>query len=150
MEDITASNPDFKDQTDGLNALFRDYANSIIRGASYNAFQEMMRPFLKFQGTDVEVEGLLLSATVSNISENWPEVNRKYFMILIYNFKIISQVPQLASNIYRWVTNHFNVTTQQMETYNDQMPDDVITDDSLPDLEMSSDDEDNIMNRVDH
>ena len=71
-------------------------------------------------------------------------------MILIYNFKIISQVPQLASNIYRWVTNHFNVTTQQMETYNDQMPDDVITDDSLPDLEMSSDDEDNIMNRVDH
>ena len=37
-----------------------------------------------------------------------------------------------------------------METYNDQMPDDVITDDSLPDLEMSSDDEDNIMNRVDH
>ena len=42
--------------------------------------------------------------------------------------------------------------TQQMETYNDQMPDDVITDDSLPELEMSSDDddEDNIMNRVDH
>ena len=71
-------------------------------------------------------------------------------MSLIYNFKIISQVPQLASNIYRWVTNNFNVTTQQMETYNDQMPDDVITDDSLPDLEMSSDDEDNIMNRVDH
>ena len=56
----------------------------------------------------------------------------------------------MASNIYRWVTNNFNVTTQQMETYNDQMPDDVITDDSLPDLEMSSDDEDNIMNRVDH
>ena len=58
----------------------------------------------------------------------------------------------MASNIYRWVTNNFNVTTQQMETYNDQMPDDVITDDSLPELEMSSDDddEDNIMNRVDH
>ena len=67
MEDITSSNPDFKNQTDGLNALFRDYANSIIRNASYNAFQEMMRPFLKFQGTDLEVEGLLLSATVSHI-----------------------------------------------------------------------------------
>ena len=70
MEDITSSNPDFKDQTDGLNALFRDYAKSIIRNASYNAFQEMMRPFLKFQGTDLEVEGLLLSATVSNIFQN--------------------------------------------------------------------------------
>ena len=66
MEDITASNPDFKNQTDGLNALFRDYARSIIRRASYNAFQEMMRPFLKFRGTDIEVEGLLLSATVSH------------------------------------------------------------------------------------
>ena len=69
MEDITASNPDFKNQTDGLDALFRDYASSIIRGASYNAFQEMMRPFLKFRGTDVEVEGLLLSATVSHTYE---------------------------------------------------------------------------------
>ena len=70
MEDITASNPEFRNQTDGLNALFRDYAKSIIRGASYNAFQEMMRPFLKFRGTDVEVEGLLLSATVSTITGN--------------------------------------------------------------------------------
>ena len=65
MEDITASNPDFKNQTDELNALFRDYACSIIRNASYNAFQEMMRPFSKFPGTDIEVEGFLLSATVS-------------------------------------------------------------------------------------
>ena len=66
MEDITASNPDFKNHTDGFSELFRDYASSIIRDGSYTAFQEMMKPFSKFPGTDIEVEGLLLSATVSH------------------------------------------------------------------------------------
>ena len=102
--------------------------------------------FRKFAGNVPDMSRTLPRKLTGNL--NFP--NFLYYFLIEY-VQIISQVPQLASNIYRWVTNNFNVTTQQMETYNDQMPDDVIAgDDSLPELEASSDDDDNIMDRVDH
>ena len=89
MEEITSSNPDFRDQTDGLTQWFRDYANQIIRSNEvfnnkvnsnkvyrYKVYENIIGSLSNIQKIDLELGGLLLSASVSQVSINLTNIYR--------------------------------------------------------------------------
>ena len=65
MEIISESSKEFQDEVDSLNESLETYASSLISDQCFEAYESLMKPFENFKGSDVQIEGLLLSARVS-------------------------------------------------------------------------------------
>ena len=70
MEMISESNEGFQDEVDSLNESLETYANSLISDQCFKAYESLMRPFENFKESDVQIEGLLLTARVRTDSVN--------------------------------------------------------------------------------
>ena len=65
MEKLTASNPGFQKQVEKMDGALETLASSLITDQCFKAYESLMKPFENFKGSDVQIEGLLLSARVS-------------------------------------------------------------------------------------
>lgn len=70
MEMISESNEGFQDEVDSLNESLETYANSLISDQCFKAYESLMKPFENFKESDVQIEGLLLTARVRTDSVN--------------------------------------------------------------------------------
>ena len=70
MEIIGDSNKGFQDEVDSLNESLETYAKSLISDQCFKAYESLMKPFENFKETDVQIEGLLLTARVRTDSVN--------------------------------------------------------------------------------
>ena len=70
MEIISESNEGFQDEVDSLNESLETYAHSLISGQCFKAYESLMKPFENFKESDVQIEGLLLTARVRTDSVN--------------------------------------------------------------------------------
>ena len=89
-EDIRASNPDIWAHEKQIDEII----TRVIKRKSYQAFEQLMSPLVGLQGIDKQIDTLLLAA------------------------RFVPFVPKIAANIQYWVTNNFNVSTKQLESYN--------------------------------
>ena len=70
MEMISESNEGFQDEVDSLNESLETYAHSLISDQCFKAYESLMKPFENFKESDVQIEGLLLTARVRTDSVN--------------------------------------------------------------------------------
>ena len=70
MEMISESNEGFQDEVDSLKESLEAYASSLISDQCFQAYESLMKPFEKFKGSDIQIEGLLLTAKVRQYFAN--------------------------------------------------------------------------------
>ena len=70
MEIISDSCKEFQDEVDSLNESLETYAHSLISDQCFKAYESLMKPFENFKESDVQIEGLLLTARVRTDSVN--------------------------------------------------------------------------------
>ena len=98
-EDIRASNPKIRSMENQIDKnQFDELIVRVLKRKSYRAFEELMIPFSEFQSSDMQIDALLLAA------------------------KFIPFVPKIAANIQYWVTSNLNLSTQQLQNYNENLP----------------------------
>ena len=81
MEKISASNPAFQKQVESMDEALETFASSLITDQCFKAYESLMKPFENFKGSDVQIEGLLLSARVCTIFIIFPDSKKHHFTV---------------------------------------------------------------------